>query len=36
MINSTLSRVLLIFSLCIVMSTVRAQYVAIPDSNFGN
>ena len=35
MINSTLSRILLMCSLCIVMSTVRAQYVAIPDSNFG-
>ena len=36
MINSTLSRVLLIFSFCIVMSSARAQYIAIPDSNFGN
>ena len=36
MMKSTLSRILLICSLCICMSTVRAQYVAIPDVNFGN
>ena len=35
--NYTLTRILLICSLCITMSTARAQnYVSIPDSNFGN
>jgi uncharacterized repeat protein (TIGR01451 family) len=30
------SRILLVCSLCIIFSTAHAQYVAIPDSNFGN
>jgi len=34
--KNILSRFILLCSLCIVMSTARAQYVAIPDSNFGN
>ncbi|MCW3127266.1 MAG: hypothetical protein JWO03_2924 [Bacteroidetes bacterium] len=34
--NYTLFRILLICTLCIAMSTARAQYVAIPDTNFGN
>ena len=36
MLNSTLTRILLICSLCVTLSTARAQYVAIPDTNFGN
>jgi hypothetical protein len=35
-ISTLLKRILLLCSLCITISTVRAQYVAIPDSNFGN
>ena len=31
-----LSRFLFLCSLCLTLSTARAQYVAIPDSNFGN
>ena len=34
MLNSTLTRILLICSLCTTLFTARAQYVAIPDSNF--
>jgi len=36
MIKPILSRFIFACSLCIVMFSARAQYVAIPDSNFGN
>ncbi len=36
MLNSTLSKFILLCGLCITMTTARAQYFAIPDTNFGN
>jgi hypothetical protein len=36
MIKAILSRLLFICFICVSVSTARAQYVAIPDSNFGN
>src|SRR4051812_44451642 len=34
--NSTLPRIFLICCLCCTLTIARAQYVAIPDVNFGN